>query len=425
MRRATAALLSAALLASLARVPGCADRRGGEGEPALLFPRTEEPRDRLEIRSDSLEALFRREEGEWRIERPFPDRADPSRISGILVAIDAARVLRVVDDAPEGLVPYGLDPPAGSIAVPGGEVWFGTRNPSGDGVYVLRPPGREVLLADNALLPVATLTLGRVRDRVLLRFPARSVDRLAVLRGGSRTALRRLEPGRWLVEESGTRGDAAAVFGVLRLLAGDGVHSFQDSLPYEPGAEEIAVDLAWEGGEAGLRVGAAVPRTSLAQALATDRAKPFRIPLHLVDSLLVRAGGLVDLGLFAGNPLDARAVSFRSEEFSFELTRGEEGGWFLRAEETIPAFTPHVRALLRNLGRVVATGAVPPGSFSFREPAAWSIAVDAEAVEIAEDAGGLLARRAGEEGALRLDPAVRALLETRAGSLLEPPMPGF
>jgi hypothetical protein len=391
----------------------------GEGEE-LLFGAGEEAVDRFAIRNDSLDALFRKEGEEWRIEGPIEDRADPVRVEAILRAILETKIMRVVDEEPEDLAPYGLDPPAGMIAVAGETASIGARNPTADGVYVLRPPARAVLLADNALLSAATLSLDRVRDRALLRFPAQKTEVLVVRRGGETRTLRREGSGRWRIEELDVRANAPALGGLLSLLGLESIHSFDDSLMFRPGDEELSFRVVWEGGETSLRIGAAIEGTSLAVCAASDRENSSRIPRYAVDSLVVRIDRLLDRRLFARSPLEAEAVSFRSEDASFDLARREDGGWFLTMDgETFSAFAAHARAFLRRFESIEAARALAPGTIELPERAAWRITAGEEPVEIFETLRGLVARREGETGLLLLEEAVRPLLDVRAGYLLD------
>ncbi|MBM3319161.1 MAG: DUF4340 domain-containing protein, partial [Candidatus Eisenbacteria bacterium] len=203
MRTARAVIFVAILLLAAALL--LRERGGPAEERAPLFRARAETVDRLAIRNDSLDGVFRKEGDEWRIERPVEDRADPVRMEAILRAILETTIIRVVDEAPEDPALYGLDPPAGTIAVAEETASIGARNPTADGVYVLRPHARAVLLADNALLPAATLSLDRVRERVLLRFPVRTAERLVVRRGGETRTLRREVRNRWRIEELDVR----------------------------------------------------------------------------------------------------------------------------------------------------------------------------------------------------------------------------
>gem|GEM_PF-2947036 len=422
MRTARAVIFVAILLLAAALL--LRERGGPAEERAPLFRARAETVDRLAIRNDSLDGVFRKEGDEWRIERPIEDRADPVRMEAILRAILETTIIRVVDEAPEDPALYGLDPPAGTIAVAKETASIGARNPTADGVYVLRPHARAVLLADNALLPAATLSLDRVRDRVLLRFPVRTAERLVVRRGGETRTLRREVRNRWRIEELDVRANAPELGGLLSLLGLEAIHSFQDSLPFRPGEGELSFRVVWEEGEVSLRIGAVIEGTSLAECAASDRENPFRVPLHAVDSLVVRIDRLVDRRLFARSPLEADAVSFRSEDASFDLARREEGGWLLTMDgETLPAFAAHARAFLRRLESIEAAGALPPGAIELPERAAWRIAAGAEAAEIFETRDGLVARREKETGLLLLERSVRPLLDVRAGHLLEPSAP--
>jgi hypothetical protein len=374
----------------------------------------------LSIRNDSLDASLRKAEGVWRIENPVRERADSSAVEAVLRALASARVLRTVEVDVSGPEAYGLDRPRAEFAVEGRRLRLGAPNPARDGLYADRPPSRDVVLADLSLVPLLGLPLGRLRDRTALAFPAGRVVRLDVGRGDSTWTVERVGAGAWRIAELGVRADGKPVASLIDLLRAIRIHSFQDSLPFSSGGSGAGYGVVHDGGQVRIRIGAAVPETSLFECEASDRGASFRIARHYVDSLAARAGRLVDRRVLSGSLVEAESIRVSRDGSSFVLVRAGEGEWRIDAGEILPAYGPHARAFLRNLEGLRALDVLPPGTEAFPEHAAWMVEAGPETVRFAEAGGSILALRGGETGLLVLAPSVRLLLETTVGDLLEP-----
>lgn len=387
--------------------------RGAE-EGAALFPHLPEPLPRFEIANDSTEAALALRDGVWWIISPITDRADSALVDGLVRRLRAATVLGVADENPAPGRSYGLRPPRARVTAGGREVRVGSRDPVGEGVYVARPDEERVLLASGEMAPFVRLPLHRLRDHRLLRFPPSEVRRLEVEREGRRWTLERNERDRWFVAEAGLRGDPAAAWGVVRALNTMRIHSFSEETEFRGGPRPFRVTVRWPAGEAALELGDAVPETALRLARATDRPPLFRVPRYVLDSLVAHGEEPLDRSLFTFDPLAAARVELRGPEGGFTLERGRSG-WSVSRGETFPAEPARARAWLRNLARLRATGFLPPGE---GVRVVWTVDADGEVVSFAEEEVGIVARRAGETGALLLPEAAGPVLSTTLGDLL-------
>lgn len=143
--------------------------------------------------------------GDWRLE-PNGLRADPQRMERILFATQsliAERVLTGTEAQPLRLTDFGLDPPAGRLAltVSGGAgttLWFGDAVPLSANRY-LRIEGRpEVFIIPGLLFADADHPPQALRDPLLLRLKPWLVEGLALQSGTDTVALAR-QDGVWTI----------------------------------------------------------------------------------------------------------------------------------------------------------------------------------------------------------------------------------
>jgi hypothetical protein len=393
---------------------------GHEGSLGPILPEAPSPPDRIELRNDSLDIRLALDGTVWWIEGPVRDRADSALVHDLIGMATTARALRLVAKGAESLSAFGLDAPRAELRLGDGPLLLvGKESEERDGFFAALAPGRRVVVAEKPIGPLADLRLRRLRDRTVLRFPPGEVNRFTINRASGTWTAGRIGQNRWTIGELGLRADARALAGIAALLSGSNVHSFQDSVPFDPGKKPLEFRVRWTDREAALEVGSPIPETALLQCRASDRPATLRIPRHVIDSLSARAERVLDLCLFETSPVVARSVSVRTDEASYELVREGEGGWTVRMGETLPAYPPRARAFLRNLENLRGVGAVASGGAAGWR-AACRIVADGDGIEIGEAGDDLLARRLGESGFLRLPAASRSLLHPLGGDLLEP-----
>jgi len=372
---------------------------GFPAEPESLF-----------LANDSVEAVLVPRDDSWMIVRPVKDVADSAEIRRILTLLRGAPALRIVDPAPDSAGRFGLDPPRAVVRAGGRILAVGDPNPTRDGVYAARPPGPEVLLTVNAFAGFPGIRLADLRDRRPLRFPYRRVESVAFTRRGRTVTLRRTGRNSWTAEEAGVRGNAVAAWRILAHLMEGRVHGWTGGEAYRAGDDPFTFRVGWPSGEASLTIGAGVPETALRVARAPDRSDAILLPRRVIDSLETWSRVLLDPFLLGGNPAAEESVFIEGEGEPFTLARAGEG-WTVRSgaggEEADPSRT---RAYLTALGRLRAARFLDPADAAGEGTTVLRIRTGSGEAAVERRPGGVLVgRRAGEKGALILEPAAEGV----------------
>lgn len=149
---------------------------------------------RLEVTPAGGPALvLERGEGDrWRIAAPRPARADRIAVEQTLRQLASARVERFVDEAPEDLAAYGLEPPVLTVRVvqegSAGErrLRLGRAADSLGGTYARRDDRPPVMLfSDDSLLRFLGRTVEDYRAKTLVEFEQGEVKKVVIAAGDS------------------------------------------------------------------------------------------------------------------------------------------------------------------------------------------------------------------------------------------------
>ncbi|MBN1826317.1 MAG: DUF4340 domain-containing protein [Candidatus Eisenbacteria bacterium] len=400
------------LAAPILRVP-----RPGEEIDRLLPGFPAEP-ESLALSNDSLDAVLVPRDGSWMIIRPIKDWADSGEAHRILSLLEKAPVVRVVDPEPESGVPYGLEPPRATVRAGGRILRIGDGNPTGDGVYAAAAPSPAVLLAGKPFAEFPRIRLHHLRDRRPLHYPYRLVESLAFTRRGKTTTLLRVGKESWTVEEAGLRANERAAWRILAHLKDGRVHDWDRRGAYRAGDDPFTFQVRWAEGEASLTVGAAVPETALRTALASDREGTILLPRRLIDSLETWSGSFLDPLLFRGDLTGEETVEVEGPEGEFVIVR-EEKGWRLGGEGGRKADPSRTRAFLIALGRLKALRFLDPADAVAEGDRVLRVKTKSEEVTVERGVAGILVgRRAGERGALILEPNAAGVIGVGAEDLV-------
>ena len=398
---------------------------GDRSQAAPLFPSLAGDSARFTIAGDSMDACFRLGAEGWSMEGAVSDRADSAAVERILAVVRSATIDALVEEDPgDNLALYGLDDPRATISIGDDSVLVGAIDGGTGGLFIRYGSGGAVYLSHPSLASLGKIHPRRVRERRPLIFPYREIDQLTILRGGSVRTARRDGSNRWRLVEEGLLADPRAVWGIAGEIFDARIHSFRDTLPFHEGEDPLEIRISWpSGGEEAVKIGAAVPGTSLLQWESTERSLPFHLPLYVSDSLAARVGRLIDHRLFEESPLESERVVLRWGESEIVVeSRDDRTGWRVRMGESFPASGPKVRAFLRNLENLRAYETVASSLSSAVRPD-WSLVVDDLEVAIEDRGDHLAARRAGDEGTLLLRGSARSILDLRLADLLATAVP--
>jgi hypothetical protein len=141
----------------------------------------------LTIKAESGDRTTVKKEGDaWQIVSPIQARASESELAAATSALANLDVVRVVDESPADLAPYGLATPRVEIEYkaandkPAGKLLLGSKTPTGSHIYALKGDEKRVFLVSeyqNASLNKSTFDL---RDKTLLKIERDKVDGVTV-----------------------------------------------------------------------------------------------------------------------------------------------------------------------------------------------------------------------------------------------------
>lgn len=137
----------------------------------------------LRVKSDRHELIFARtpEKG-WVLTAPLNTEADQREVQNLIRALVTGSVIRVVEDHPTSLAPFGLDDPITTITVVAGTAQetfsVGDSGPLSSTLYVLRESDHKVLLTNLGPKDFVNKTLMTFRRKDLLRVSPGDVERI-------------------------------------------------------------------------------------------------------------------------------------------------------------------------------------------------------------------------------------------------------
>ncbi|MBT6147755.1 MAG: DUF4340 domain-containing protein [Gemmatimonadetes bacterium] len=148
---------------------------------ALIFENSQATGLHIESLTDTVEAA--KTNGTWRLQRPEA-RADEEEVEAFLTSL-ASGATSFVDDAPDGLSKYGLDPPAMRVDVSVNVVdgasqvqslWIGAAK---DDAYYAKDVSRQaVFTLDSTMVNQLPAAAFKLRHKHLLDFDRKTVDRI-------------------------------------------------------------------------------------------------------------------------------------------------------------------------------------------------------------------------------------------------------
>jgi hypothetical protein len=142
---------------------------------------------RVEVRhGDRLIAVESEGDQGWKMVEPLEAKADKAKVNDFVSAVNGARVKEFLDDAPQDLAKYGLNPPRWRLTFFVGDdraeksVLIGDEDTTKSGINVKRGATEAVFLVENKLLEKLPKEASDWRDRAIMAFKRDSVERLEI-----------------------------------------------------------------------------------------------------------------------------------------------------------------------------------------------------------------------------------------------------
>jgi hypothetical protein len=327
----------------------------------------------IEVRSASGETTrMSKADGEWRIVAPAEIAADISAVSTMVSSIESLALQQTVDEAPESITPYGLDPARISLAFRiAGEsdmqrLDIGNPTPTGGDLYARVEGDSALILIAGYLEDSLDKTTFDLRDKTVLQI-SRDVDRVRVTTTDSPLLALDRENNDWkLTEPLAARADFTAVDGLIsqvlqaemRAIISD--DEAADLSEYGLDRPRATAVLGSGSAEATLALGADVDAES-ETLYARDLSRPlvFTLDTTLLEELTLETDEVRAKDVFLFRSFNALALDFTLDGTPIAFSQQsvpatEEGGsptteWRLTTSETPEVDQTQVTDLLTKL----------------------------------------------------------------------------
>jgi len=187
---------------------------------------------RVEVRyEDRLIAVESEGDQGWRMVAPLEAKADKTKVNELVNAINTAQVKEFLDDTPQDLAKYGLNPPRWRLTFFLGDdraeksLLVGDEDTTKNGLNVKRGATEAIFLVENKLLEKLPKEASDWRDRAIMAFKRDSVERLDIRDDASVVEVAcvdncgKIPEDRWQLKQPlEARADAVKVRTLLRNL---------------------------------------------------------------------------------------------------------------------------------------------------------------------------------------------------------------
>jgi hypothetical protein len=293
----------------------------------------------LELERDGESISLRKESGSWLFLRPIRGRADPERVLELLNALTSCRAVAFVDDAPESLAVYGLDPPRFRARLrlqsPAREVVLrigGGAAGEPDSVYLHRDGTPTVFAVPASITASLSVPVDSLRDRRLVLLGPEKPVRLVLASGERVVEIERVGES-WTVVKPAIRPAETSVIEDLvdrfRGLRAAGFASGEDdrsAMGLDPPAVRIELEQEGVDGRLAVRLGAETAGGELRWARSVQMDAPARVRVEDVAPFLKPAFAYESRLVLGreGHAVKAIAVSRAGTEF--RIVRETAGG---------------------------------------------------------------------------------------------------
>lgn len=398
-----------------------------EDQKTRVFTAPADTIDEIEITARSGETTtIKRDGAVWNLTAPIRTGADDTEVSGLTTNLATLDIQRVVEEQATDLAPYGLEPPhvvVGFKALGDKEfsrLHLGDKTPTGGDMYARRPGDRKVFLVSSYLENTFNRTTFDLRDKSILAFDRDKVDRVNVVAAG--TTLAFVKAGdRWRIVQPSVRAETLAVDGLVgRLKTG----AMRAVVAAEPTPDElksfgfdaptIVASVTTGSSTATLTVGGAVPAAETYYARDAARTMVFTVDKSLVDDLRKQAGDYRPKDVFEFRSFMAARFEATHDgvtvRFAIETDKDGKGVWKAVAPTKAADQTKVEAALSALSGLQVASyvdgaGPAPGETTALTFTVVFGDQKQEERVVFSRSGADVLARRAGEPGAARVEAA--------------------
>lgn len=287
---------------------------------------------RLEVHhGEQLIALETQGEQGWKMVAPLEAKADKTKITDLISTINSAKVKEFLEEAPQDLSKYGLNPPQWRLTFFIGDeraeksLLIGDEDTTKGGLNTKRGAMDNVFLIDTKLVEKLPKEASEWRDRKLLAFERDKVDRVEILAGEAITEVACVEScgkipdDRWQLKQPlNAKADAIKVRTLLRNVEELKAKAFVSAAPdnlsaygLEPPAAQVRLWLRETPEPITVMVGRDDAEKDGAYVKVSDKPEVYLLETRDRQDIVKQAGELRDLKLLAFKAKDVRKIELK------------------------------------------------------------------------------------------------------------------
>jgi hypothetical protein len=263
---------------------------GIDGGPAKAKVYTLEPDAVTEVKLtyNGETSVVRKSDSGWAMVEPVQTEADPAEAASLAQALVNLELVRVLDENPADLAPFGLAEPPIVVEFKGtgvsGSLRLGRKTPTQGEMYAQKNGEKAVFLVSSFQETNFNRTPFDLRDKKILKFDREKADAVTLIRDGVTMSLAR-EGSEWKVTGPvASRSDYSSVEGLLTRLSTSNMSKLIDSEAKDLakyGLDKPVMTITVGAGSA--KTVLEVGKTENDQTYARDAARPL---VFTVDTTL-------------------------------------------------------------------------------------------------------------------------------------------
>lgn len=355
------AIIFIALLAYIYfyEIKGGEKRREAQEKAKKVLVFEKEDVQRIKITHSGKTIECQKEGDRWKIIHPVKTEADKWAVEGIVSSLQRAKIERVIDENPEDLRGYGLDPPQVKLEIrlkngQADTIYLGDKNPTQTYVFAKLGGSNRVFTTYASLLNVSKKDLFDLRDKTVLNFKKEDVNKLILNCRGEKFVCSKIEDEWKLEKPIKVKADKSQINKILNKLKYAKAKEFVAEKPenlnkFGLGRPRIQIDLFLkpEGAKKSLWIGDKKDDNYYAKDESRD-------PVFLVGSDVVKE---LDKDLFDLRNKDV--LTFKRDSVNqiilkypdkiFTLEKDTSGTWMITQPKKAKAKSWKVNGILSSL----------------------------------------------------------------------------
>ena len=329
----------------------------------------------IELKSADRDIMIRREKDKpWELIKPIGSDADQFQCKNLAHAISETELVRVVDEKPASLEPYGLVKPSTIVTVttfdkkilPSIEV--GRSAPIGFNAYVKMSDRPAVLLTSSVFPTGMSKTVNDLRNKELVTFKMDDVRKLILTHDNGETIELDRDGDKWkIVKPAAYPADDIAIREALNGLLSAKVTDFIADAPAsvtQYGLEKPHLTVTAvlnNGSQQSVLFGYKEIQQGKGGIYVRrgERAPVYAVPAYVMSGLDKSLLDLRDKSVMSFDPSNVDSVAVQNQEGAFTLKRAAAGKWnVIEGARTSEADGDVVERLLSQLKGLKGTSIV-------------------------------------------------------------------